>query len=307
MDKALQDQAYDLIIVIVSFNSSGELPNCLDSLGAACGELTWKAVVVDNASSDGSADLIAGSFPEVQLITNEENRGYGRACNQGSRTGDSEFLFFLNPDTICSPRSVELLAAYMKENAGVAAAGPRQGADDTSVSISAFRFPTLLRPTINNAVTRLIFKDRMALHYPRGHPSITDGGEVDWLSGAALMVRRSAFDDVGGFDQRYFMYFEDTDLCDRLRKKGWRVEYRPESEIIHQGARSSGDTGERLRIEIQRSRLLYLSERHGRPGRWILRSLIITAAAVRAILWLFRLKPERMRTEFEIVRMVLTG
>jgi len=295
----------DISIIIISHNSIAELPHCLDSLPHALTGMEWEVVAVDNASGDRSADLLSEHPLCTHLIRNEENRGFGRACNQGFNASTGDNLLFLNPDTQCTPLSLNILMNYLKENPRVGAVGPKLLKENGSVSKSCFRFPTLTRPFLDIPLLRPITGHSLVLHYPPYHSSLTEGGPVDWLSGACLLVRRRAFIDVGGFDERFFMYFEDTDICKRLWDQDWSVIYYPAPAVIHLGGRSTRDQSEDLRIERQRSRVIFLSNQYGPAGQLLNRLLTAAAATFRCLKWILYLKVLCLPTEIRIVRIAL--
>ena len=199
--------------------------------------------------------------------------------------------------------------------AGPAAAGPqrrRRGgttAAEPGRQPFAFLLPvhTIWRPTLNLPLLRWIVGERMALHYPPQHPSISNGGPVDWISGACLLARREALEQVGGFDEGFFMYFDDTDLCRSLWAAGWHVVYAPAIEVVHHGEKSSRKVWGRMLVEMQRSRLRYLSKHYGTMGRGVVRLLIFLFAALRFAAWTLMGKWGRLRTEGAILRLAVTG
>lgn len=252
----------DLSIIIVSYKSKHELPSCLVSIPPACSGLEYEIIVVDNGSNDGSPEYLTSEDNINHLVLNDENRGFSKACNQGSQKSQGEYLAFINPDTECTLLSLFRLVEYPRAHPFVAAAGPKLVSGDDTTSNSCFRFPSIIRPTFNFALLRPIIGYRFALQYPVDHPSRTTGGSVEWISGACIVVSRTAFDDIGGFDENYFMYFEDTDLCFRLTEKGLEIHYRPESVVKHHSGRSTEPVADRMKFEVQRSRLTYLSRHY---------------------------------------------
>lgn len=199
-----------LAIVIVHYRCPGVLRQCLASLPDC------RLVVVDNSGDAG----VAGA------IVNETNRGFAAACNQGIRATTEPFVLLLNPDTTVSRAALEKLLAVMSDDR-VGACGPRIQNADGSVQTSARRFPTLGRMVLAE------FGLRGA--YYVNNP----GSDVDQLMGSCLLLRRSALDQVGLLDERFFVYFEEVDLCLRLKQAGWRVVFVPEAEITHVGGQSS--------------------------------------------------------------------
>jgi len=217
--------------VIVSYNSRECLPDCVRSLRS---EGVADVVVVDNASSDRSVEAVLASDPDVVVVATGANLGFGSGVNRGAETATGEYLLVLNPDTVVEPGTVKALSHALDIDARLAAVGPRIESVDGSLYPSVRSFPNLwvasghaflglAWPT--NPFTR---RYRM-LDWDHGHPA----ADVDWVSGACMLVRRSAFEAVGGFDERYFMYVEDVDLCWRLGRAGWRIGYEPAGRVVH--------------------------------------------------------------------------
>jgi GT2 family glycosyltransferase len=234
----------DLTVVLVNYNAGGELRHALRSVVAHLGDLTWDAVVVDNASIDGS-DTIADEFaPRVRLIRNDRNVGFGAGVNQGARSSEAPLLLVMNPDCRLTADAVGALRAVLEREPTCAVVGPRVLDPDGVLQGSARGDPDMLTGLFGR--TSWLGAHLPFLHVARrnvaaeaaidtGRPSVA----VDWVSGACLLVRRAAFDAVGGFDERYFLYWEDADVCRRLRDRGYEVHYVPGATVIHQVGRSS--------------------------------------------------------------------
>ncbi len=221
-----------LSIVIVSRNTSSLLADCLRSIPAGAEAQSHEIIVVDNASSDGSAEMVAREYPRVQLIRNSVNVGYARANNQGIRLSQGRYLLLLNSDTIVPAGALSALGQFMDDHPDAAACGPRLARTDGLTQPFAFGNDPTLAYLLARGWNRLIF--RRSLHDWETH----NVQPVDWVSGAALIARHDAIDQVGGFDERFFMYFEDNDLCLRLRRAGWQVIYNPAVTITHLGGAS---------------------------------------------------------------------
>jgi N-acetylglucosaminyl-diphospho-decaprenol L-rhamnosyltransferase len=226
-----------LAVVIVSFNARADLARALGSLHDARPRTTHAIVVIDNGSSDGAPALVRNQFPDVRLIEAGANLGFGCANNLGIRETTGDYVLLLNPDTVVPPGAIDALVARLDGDASIAAIGPRlvdQGGD-AELSFGAMYSPwTEARRKLAlaldargvGAVRRWIER---ATRTPR---------EPDWLTGACLLVRRSAGDAAGWFDERYFLYAEDVDLCAALRARGGRIVFAPEVEVVHLRGRS---------------------------------------------------------------------
>lgn len=221
----------DLSILIVSWNVSEFLLAALAALPASA-PATWEAIVIDNASQDGSADNVAERFPEATLIRNTANAGFGRANNQGIAVARGRYVLFLNSDTVTPPAALARLVGFMEAHPEAGACGPRLLLPDGRPQPYAFGGDPRPRYLARRGWRRLV-RDR-ALH----DWATSETQAVDWVSGACLLVRREALQQVGGFDEAFFMYFEDNDLCLRLRQAGWQVYYYPQVSITHVGGQS---------------------------------------------------------------------
>ena len=280
----------ELSIIVVSYNTRELLARCLNSLVVAASRTAHETIVVDNASRDGSVEMLEREFPGVTSIVNSANLGFARAANQGIRASRGQFLALVNSDAEAAPESLDALAAFLRDRPTVGAVGPRLLLPDGRAMNSFFRFPSLLRPYLNIERLRWIVGDSFSLSYPATSPLREKGGEVGWLSGACLVLRRKALDQVGLLDEHFFMYFEDTDLCRRLRHGGWSVWYFPGTQVLHRVGQSSGGEGdrERLRLELRRSCLHYFRTHHPGPVFWAVRALVFGGALLRLVRGPFR-------------------
>jgi len=297
----------DLSVIIVSYNTRHHLARCLRALPAATADLDSQVIVVDNASRDGSLEMLRHDFPAVTVIANRDNVGFARACNAGLAAAEGRFLLLLNSDTVPAPGSLSALVRYARAYPRAGAVGPRLRAADGKPARSCFYFPSLTRPYLNSAVFRRLFGERFGLPYAWEHPCLRDGGAVDWLSGACLLLRREALAAAGALDERYFMYFEDTDLCRRLWRAGWQVVYWPAVEVVHEGGASARGHEGRLSVEHRRSALIYFSTHHGGVVYGVVRAITVAAALSRAVPSLLRRRRERLRVEASILGLGLRG
>jgi GT2 family glycosyltransferase len=227
-------------IVIVNYQSYGDLQACLASLGPANDDVP--VVVVDHSSNPRAADAVAGAFPHVRLLRVDANEGFAAGVNRGARLLDAPYTVLLNPDSIASPALGQELAAWMDAHPDVGAAGPRIENTDGSTQASARRFPDLTTGIAGRSswLTRVLPGNPLSRR--NLGPAIEGGtgpADVDWVSGACMIVRREAFHAAGGMDDGFFLYWEDADFCRRLTRLGWRVVYVPAIRVRHTGAGSS--------------------------------------------------------------------
>ena len=265
-------------VVIVNFNAGERLRECVESLHAHLTGLDWECVVVDNASADGSAESIEGRYERVVVHRNAENVGFGRAVNQGIEATVGDLLLVLNPDCEIRPGLVQRLWPELNADPKCAIVGPRIVNHDGSVQGSARGDPTLFTGLFGRStlLTRLLPGSRLARSNVRATEAIESGAssvEVDWVSGACMLARRTAVTSVGGFDERYFLYWEDADLCLRLRRDGHVIKYVPGASVVHHVGESSRSAPSQSIVAFHRSAYLYYAT-HRAPGllnpvRWV--------------------------------------
>ncbi|MGI8425612.1 MAG: glycosyltransferase family 2 protein, partial [Actinomycetota bacterium] len=228
-----------LSVIIVNHESGEHLRRCLAALPEALGETSAQVVVVDNASQGDDLDSLEADNPSIKMIRNPENRGYGRACNQGVTAASAALLCFLNPDTIPRPGCLDKMVTRMNADPEAGAIGPSIYNSDGTLYPSCRVVPSL-PVALGHAFFGLVWPNNpFTLRYQLGNWDHKSDRVVDWISGAAMLVRREAFVQAGGFDEGFFMYAEDVDLCDRLRSAGWKIVYQPEACMTHHAAGST--------------------------------------------------------------------
>ncbi len=228
----MSDALDDVSAVIVNYNAGSFLARCVESLRRA-GVST--ILVVDNRSTDGSLRELAAADQSAGVLVADRNCGYGGGANRGAEGTSGDLLLVCNPDTVAEPDSVRVLAEVMRRDESLAVVGPRLLSEDGTVYPSARTFPRL-GDALGHAFLGLVRPgNRFSRRYKMqdGSVDLLAGGYVDWVSGAFFLARRSAFEKVGGFDESYFMYAEDVDLCWRLGNAGWRVRYVPAAVVSH--------------------------------------------------------------------------
>jgi len=233
----------DLTVVIVNFNAGPLLADGVARVREARGDQCWDLIVVDNASTDDSLEPLLGAS-DVRVIRNADNRGFGAACNQGAQAGDAPWVLFLNPDCALVAGVVEHLAVEATRHPTCVAVGPRIDDPDGAVQGSARGDPDLLAGVAGRTswLARVLPGSAVVARHvvwPERVPAGASSIAVDWVSGACLLVRRAALETAGGFDPGYFLYWEDADLCRRLRLGGGSVRYAPGVRVRHLVGQSS--------------------------------------------------------------------
>ena len=252
----------DLSAVVVTYNSRAHIAACLRSLAGARGALAMEIVVVDNASADGTvADARAAG---ARVVETGDNLGYARAVNRGTRETTGEFVLVLNPDCVVAPAALAALHAWMRANPRCAIAAPRILNTDGSVEFSARSFPTHLTFLFNrySLATRLWPGNPWSRRYLLSDWDHASDRSVDWVSGACMLVRRSAIEQVGGMDEAYFMFNEDVDWCHAMKKAGWSVDFVAAAEITHHIGASKGRVSDKVILERHRGMIHYFRKYH---------------------------------------------
>jgi N-acetylglucosaminyl-diphospho-decaprenol L-rhamnosyltransferase len=256
-----------LSIVIVNYKAGALLIKCLDSIEAGGTPSLCEIVVVDNHSEDGAAAEVLRRYPAVRLIQNERNYGFGAAVNMGFRLTSGTYVLVLNPDIEVRPGSINRLVHYMESAPDVGVCAPKLLNPDGSLQYSCRTYYSVWTVLLRRTVLGRLWPDHPAV---RAHLMMDwdhqTRREVDWVLGAALMLRRSALPSDGAMDERFFLYFEDVDLCLRLHKAGWRVVYDPMSVMIHHHQRASAHgMMNRAKLEHVRSWIKFSLKHRGEP------------------------------------------
>jgi GT2 family glycosyltransferase len=266
----------DVSVVVVTHNSAPWIERCLESVRG------HETIVVDNGSSDGTARLVRERFPDVRLVE-QGNVGMGAGNNVGMRLGSGRYFLLLNSDAWVVGDAVERLARFADEQQEVAVVGPRLLNEDGTLQRSARAFPTLWRLATEYLFLRKLAPRSRALNaFYEGGFDHDEAREVDWLFGACLLVRRDAADEVGLFDEDFFMFSEETDWCFRFRQAGWGVWFFPGAEVVHLGGASHGG---RLFAENVRGHLRFLAKHRGMGEAERARRLLLAGARLRLLLF----------------------
>ena len=261
----------ELSVSVISYRTPVLLKQCLEALEAERTSVDMDVTVVDNASGDGSADMVADQFPWARIIRNRRNVGFGAAHNQALRRATGRYWLVLNSDAAPRPGALRVLVDFLEANPRVAVAGPRLRYPDGTVQPSRRRFPTVATLFVESTqIQRFIPRNPVLQRYYLADRSDDEPQDVDWLVGACLCVRASAAAEVGLFDESFFMYSEELDWSRRFRAAGWRVAYVPSAEVVHlEGGSSRLDLVARDRM-FQASKLRYAAKWH---GRWVAHAL----------------------------------
>jgi hypothetical protein len=278
----------ELSVIIVSWNTRALLAQCLSSVFAAVAEprqsaraaavsAPWlEVIVVDNASSDGSAQVVRQDFPEVRLLDNQHNLGFAKANNQAMPYCSGRYILLLNPDTEVHPGALETLVQFMDQHPGAGGAGGALLNEDGTLYPSCQPAPTLFRE-----LWRLFHLDRLRpiATYAMHRWETRTPREVDVLQGACLILRREALNEAGLLDEDYFIYSEEVDLCHRLRWRGWQLWWVPQAVVTHYGGQSTRQIAPAMFLRLYQGKVLYFRKNHG-PGAARVYKLILMLATL---------------------------
>jgi len=317
----------DLSVVIVNWNVRELLRRCLVSVASSDGLFVgldapgystsgWRVevIVVDNASADGSAAMLAQDFPWVQVIANRQNLGFTAANNQGLAVSRGRYVLFLNPDTELAPAALGLMLHYAETHLEVGVVGPQLRYGDGSLQSSRRRLPTLVTFFLESTIVQRWWPRNRVLsrYYALDLPDDATS-RVDWVVGACMLVRRAVLEQIGGFDEGFFMYSEELDLCRRAVDAGWQVVYLPAAVVTHYEGKSSEQVVAARHIHFHSSRVRYVRKYHGRLAAAAVRSFLLLTFVLQwaeeAAKWLagFVLPGQRAQQSMRRARMAAYG
>lgn len=249
----------ELSIIILNYKSRGLVKQCVKTIGLCAPSVSHEIIVVDNDSKDGTGEMLAAAFPHVRFIQSSANVGYAAGNNIGIRAARGRYVVIMNPDITVRPGALEAMTAFMDANPDVGIMGPKLVHPDGSIDPSCYRFPTYAIPVYRRTPLGRLQSARVAVaKYLMEDYDKQATTDVDWLLGAVLMVRREALDGVGMLDERYFLYFEDTDWCRRFWQAGWRVVYYTGAKMVHYHERLSAQ-GNWLVSPFRKSTRIHIS------------------------------------------------
>lgn len=278
----------ELSVIVVNYNDRKNLGLCLSSIQEEAKGIDFEALVVDNGSTDASPEYVALNFPWVKLITNGQNTGFARANNLGLKESNGEFILFLNTDAVICPKALALLLSEIKKDASIGVVAPALLTGERSHQVSFGRrvdfFSELVKKCFWNAFQGI----KLKIWSRREN--------VRWVSAASMLARRRALEEAGGFDENFFLYFEDIDLCYRIKELGWKVVYDPRARVYHQGGSSTSAQKARSRLEYRKSQV-YFYRKHNSAV-----SLFLLGLYLRLDFWLLSVRGTFERDENKTLR-----
>jgi len=272
------DHKPDISVIIVSFNTCDLLQQCLQTLIKEAGDVSYETIVIDNGSQDGSADMVEHEFPDVQLIRSQENLGFAAANNLGFSQARGHYVVLLNSDAFLKPQAPTKALAYMQADPTIGAGGARLVGPDNTWQPSARMFPSLINHLLT--LSGLSSKYPHSRFFGRVDRTWADPNQaaiVDWVPGAFSIMPISVLKEVGYFDEKFFLYYEEVDLCKRIQAKGYNIWYWPDVVVIHLGGESSktmkalniSAAGKQISLWQMRSALLFYRKHYGALLAWL--------------------------------------
>jgi N-acetylglucosaminyl-diphospho-decaprenol L-rhamnosyltransferase len=255
----------DLSCIIVNYKNSESLKDCLESLYQTVQRIDFETIIIDNSENDLGLPPLKELYPKAQFVSNSSNVGFSKANNQAAKIAQGKVLFFLNPDTILFDQAIDSMYRYYCSHKEIGVLGPKVVDPEGSLQYSCRRYPTLWTGLFNrySILSRLFPENRFTSHYLMRDFDHNEIRQVDWLSGCCLMVSKSIFEKSHGFDENYFLFNEDVDLCRTIKQAGKEVIYFPEATIIHQVSTSNSKTTARIIIQRHLGMMHYFKKYHG--------------------------------------------
>lgn len=274
----------DISVIIVSWNAKNYLKECIESLESEVSNYDSEIIVVDNASDDGSPELVIEYFPQVKLIRNESNLGFAKANNIGIKYSSGKYLFLINSDIKVIKDCIKILIEYGEQNLHAGIIGPKILTPEGKVQRSCMGFPTLWNSFCRTlALDSLFPKSKVFGGQLLNYWNHDSNRNVDVINGCFWMVRREALNQVGLLDEDFFIYGEDIDWCKRFKTLGWEVVFFPEAKAIHYGGASSANSPTRFFIEMQRANIKYWDKHHNYYAKKVYVFLLLVHHVVRIL------------------------
>jgi len=279
---------FDVSIIIVNWNTRDVLYDCVLSVYDQTRDVSFEVILIDNASTDGSVEMVQNEFPQVQLIINQQNRGFAAANNQGIKIARGRYVLLLNPDTIVLDRAIEKTVAFADEHPDIGIIGCQVWESQNTIQKTCFTFPSLKNLVLLHSGFKHLFpKSNIWNQEKYGSWDRTTEREVDVVSGMFMLVRQAAIQQVGLMDENYFVYAEETDWCYRFWKNGWRCYFTPTAKILHLdgGSKSTEQISIKMYVQQQKSLLIYYKKKLGWPS-WLLAKFIYCfSMLIKTIFW----------------------
>lgn len=276
----------DVSVVIVNWNACDVLADCLRSIREQTPSIACEVIVIDNASTDGSVEMVRRDFPDVHLIANEDNLGFAAANNQGMRAAQGRYVLLLNPDTVILDRAIEKNVAFADARSDAGVVGVKTLRGDRRLTRNCFQYSGLLNLAIATSGLNKAFPTHRFWSRERyGWWDYNSIRTVDVVAGCYMLVRKEVIDSVGGMDEQFFMYGEEMDWCRRITRAGWKIYFQPDACIIHYGGLSAAQNPNSMQMEQRKSYLYYFRKHYGRLSVLLARSILLGGGTFRLAYW----------------------
>jgi len=272
-----KDVILDLSVVIVSFNVRKFLEECLHSLYKTIKDIQFEVFVVDNQSKDGTVQMLKTEFPNVNLIVNQENVGFVKANNIAFKKSTGKYILMLNPDTVIVQNSFRKTIDYFEQHPKIGAIGCKMLNSDRTLQPSCYNFPSLREIFGLYFLGNRIFNSLKKINYDKTQV-------VDFVRGAFMAINRQCLEEIGLLDENFFMFAEESDLCYRMKKTGWKVVYMPDIEIIHHRGKSTEQVSDKMYLQRIRSLIYFFQKNYGKSNMLLLRIIIFFGVGLRLLL-----------------------
>ncbi len=294
----------DVSIIIVNWNTRDILCSCLQSIYEQGGEIDFEVIVIDNASTDGSVEMVKKNYPQVTLIENSQNRGFAAANNQGIAISEGRYVLLLNSDTVVLDNAIAETIAFADSHPKAAVVGCRVLNLDQTLQPTCFMFPSILNMLLSSTYLYKLFpKSKFFGRERMTWWSRQNVREVDVVTGCFMLVRRQAIEQVGMMDEKFFMYAEETDWCYRFKQAGWKILFTPCAEIIHLGGQSTAQRSADMIVRLRLSILRFMRKHHGCRVYGIACFLTALFFALRVPFWTFVSLFTREKRKQSVIKM----
>jgi GT2 family glycosyltransferase len=279
----------DVSIIVVTWNTRDLLRACLASIFKETRCVSFQIIVIDNASDDGTADMVRTEFPGIELVVNRENRGFAAANNQGIRASNARYFLLLNPDTVILDGAICRCVEYADANPDVGIVGCQVYQDGQCIQRTGFAFPSAWNLFLTlSGLSRAFPKSRLFGAPQLGWWARDDERDLDVISGMFMLIREEALRQIGLLDEDYFVYTEEADLCFRFARTGWRRVFIPSARIVHVdgGGKSASQVNTKMFVQLQKSMMIYYKKNCGKPDWVAAKAIYIASNIARGAIWL---------------------
>jgi len=288
---------FDVSVIVVNWNTKLLLRDCLASIYEQPGDVNYEVIVVDNASSDGSVEMVREEFPQIILVENSVNRGFAAANNRGIALAKGRYVLLLNSDTVVCDNAIGKTVRYADKHPEVAVVGCQVWENPQAIQMTCFRFPSILNLFLGAiALNRILKKNRVFGREWMEWWGRDSECQVDVVSGMFMLVRRQAIVQVGLMDESFFMYSEEADWCYRFSKAGWKVLFWPGAKIIHVdgGSYSSKQVAPEMHVQQHKSLLIFFRKHYGMIHYLLARLILVVSTGLRCLAWALMLLGKRI-------------